>query len=251
MEVSCCVPNVVRVTTRDHRQTLLLGFLFSFAVVVLLGMATDQRWPVTSAFDGPSAAIREWGAGQAWLVDPLRSVERLFGTDGMRVATAVLAGWLLLRLRLRAAVLVVAVMVATQELTHFAKAFFGRDRPAWQETDHLLQSGSFPSAHASGVAAFAALVVLLVVLESRSAALRRTVGASAALVVLLVCADRLLLGRHYPTDLLGGILLGGGLAMLGMAFLQPLSRGTREAERDATRTDGAPSRRELEVSRSA
>ena len=42
--------------------------------------------------------------------------------------------------------------------------------------------------------------------------------------MLLVCADRILLGRHYWTDLAGGVLLGAGLVLLGLALYSPLPR---------------------------
>jgi membrane-associated phospholipid phosphatase len=79
----------------------------------------------------------------------------------------------------------------------------------------------------------------------------------AGFLVLLVCADRLLLGRHYPTDLVGGILLGGTVALLGAALL-PVRRvdevvqRAQDDERDAIHVDDAPPvERELVLSRSA
>ena len=40
----------------------------------------------------------------------------------------------------------------------------------------------------------------------------------------LVGADRILLGRHYPSDVVGGLLLGAGLVLLGLALYSPLPR---------------------------
>jgi len=65
-------------------------------------------------------------------------------------------------------------------------------------------------------------------ITGRSRAGLRPVAAVVALVVLVVCADRLMLGRHYVTDLVGGVLLGTALVLLGLAFVHPLSTDTRK-----------------------
>ncbi|KAA1428395.1 phosphatase PAP2 family protein [Nocardioides antri] len=233
----------------ETRRALLLASVTSFALFVLLGVAVHLGWSASTAYDGPSAAIREWAVKQPGLEAPLLFVERVLGNQGMAVATAVLAGVLLLRRQVRSALLVVVVMFAARELTQYFKDLFGRDRPAWQDPDLLLQSGSYPSSHAATVVAFAALVLGLTILGSRRRSTRGLVGAGALLLVLVVCADRVLLGRHYPTDLLGGALLGTGLVLLGLALLHPLPVAR---ERDASLPGGAPlGDRELEVSRAA
>src|SRR5690606_24523638 len=41
-----------------------------------------------------------------------------------------------------------------------------------------------------------------------------------------VCLDRLLLGRHFPSDVIGGLLLGTGLVLLVLALYSPQPRST-------------------------
>lgn len=231
------------------RRDLLLASFTSLTLFLVLGLAVNLGWPGAAELDGPSAALRGWAAQQLWLEGPLHLVEQGFATRGLTVATLVLAGLLLLRRQVRAAVLVAVVMLATKELTQYFKELFGRDRPAWQDTGFLHHASSYPSGHASGVAALGALAIALAIMASRRPGARRVVVAVVIPVVLLVCADRLLLGRHYPTDLLGGILLGTGLVLLGLALLHPLPVA---CERDASLPGGAPlDDRELVVSRSA
>ena len=42
---------------------------------------------------------------------------------------------------------------------------------------------------------------------------------------LVVCLDRVLLGRHYPSDVVAGTLLGAGMVLLGLVLLDPEPRG--------------------------
>ena len=43
---------------------------------------------------------------------------------------------------------------------------------------------------------------------------------------LVVCFDRMLLGRHYPTDVIGGSLLALGVFLLALALIDPRPRST-------------------------
>jgi undecaprenyl-diphosphatase len=72
----------------------------------------------------------------------------------------------------------------------------------------LPTDGSFPSAHTTQIVAFALCVVLIVRRlwpEWQFAAL-----AVAALLIVIVAASRVYLQVHYPSDVLGGFLLGIG-----------------------------------------
>ena len=78
--------------------------------------------------------------------------------------------------------------------------------------------------------AFSALGAVVVVASMlvRRANLRRLIYALAVLVALLVGADRVLLGRHYPTDVLGGYLVGVGMTLLWLGLYSPLPRSHAE-----------------------
>ena len=57
----------------------------------------------------------------------------------------------------------------------------------------------------------------------------------------MVCLDRVLLGRHYPSDVVGGVLLGAGMVLLGLAVYSPLPRSHAVKRRAAA--GGGPVRR--------
>jgi membrane-associated phospholipid phosphatase len=220
----------------ETRRNLLLASLTPFLVVVLLGLAVSGGTAGPGGFDAAGAGFRDWAVAHTWSEQPLLWVEWAFDKHTLEYWTVALAAFLLLRRQFREAVLTVAAMWATLTLSTWAKALFGRDRPEWQDTDHFLQSGSFPSTHASGTAALMGLVLVFVVLRSRRATVRQWGSVAVGTTVLVVCLDRLLLGRHYPTDLVAGVLLGGGVVLVAVAVA---SIGTRE--RGATLADDAPS----------
>ncbi|MGZ5405999.1 MAG: phosphatase PAP2 family protein, partial [Nocardioides sp.] len=146
----------------------------------------------------------------------------------MTIATIVLASVLLVRKQPRAALLTVAVMVATSLATTGAKALFARGRPEWQDSVDLLSTQSFPSGHASSVAAFTGILVVLSRVFVRRHSMRRTILLVLVGVWLVVCLDRILLGRHYPSDVAAGSLLGVAFVLLGVVLIDPEPRGHAE-----------------------
>jgi YegS/Rv2252/BmrU family lipid kinase len=68
--------------------------------------------------------------------------------------------------------------------------------------------------------------VTLTALFVRRANLRRIAVALALGWWLLVCVDRVFLGRHYPTDVAAGSLLGVGVVLFAIAVVHPRPRST-------------------------
>ncbi|MBF4163731.1 phosphatase PAP2 family protein [Nocardioides sp. CBS4Y-1] len=191
-----------------------------------LGVAVVQGWGALTSLDvrsddGPSDA---WVARHPWSYDTLRWIELTFGTVGMTALVVLTAILLLARRHRRAATLTIAVPLATSLVTTALKVFVGRERPPWQDPDGFLHSASFPSGHASSSAAFGGMLVVLVIMLVRRAELRRLAYAAISLAVLLICLDRILLGRHYASDVVAGVLLGAGMVLVGVAVYSPLPK---------------------------
>jgi YegS/Rv2252/BmrU family lipid kinase len=198
----------------------------SFAVIAVL---VTQDWHPLLRIDDEGKPARGWAGGHDELVTVLRIVERGFNTLAMTIYTVILAVFLLVRGQRRAALFTAGVMVATSLATTAIKNTLGRDRPVWQDPTGIIANHSFPSGHASSVAAFAGIVIVLVSIFVRRRAVRVLVTVSVLALVVVVAMDRVLLGRHYPSDVVAGALLGFGMVFLGLAIYPPQPRGHAEA----------------------
>lgn len=188
----------------------------------LLSLAVGLDWGLLADVDDRGRGARVWAVDDAGLLSVLRAVEDAFGTLALTAYTVVLAGAMWLRKHRRAAVYVVGVMVVQSLTTTGLKALVGRVRPDWQHPDEFLDNGAFPSGHAAGTAALATVAIVLVVMLVRRQAIRRVLEVAIVLVVVAVGLDRVLLGRHYPSDVVGGVLLGAGIALVALFLYSPL-----------------------------
>lgn len=87
------------------------------------------------------------------------------------------------------------------------KLFFNRPRPS---VEHLVYAGgtSFPSGHAMGSMLFYGTFILLMPKFIQNTKLRLIIQFLLGLLILLIGTSRIYLGVHYPTDILGGFLMG-------------------------------------------
>jgi YegS/Rv2252/BmrU family lipid kinase len=207
----------------DHSRRSVLGWATGAAVLlVVLGLVVAHR-QTPPGVDSWSRHAVHWAAGHQGLHDVLRAVELIFGAIGTLVI-ALLIGGVLARTYRRAALFVVGTTVVALALHRVVSWAFDRPRPAWQDQAHLLTSPGFPSGHVAGVTALAGALVMAAAMFVRRAGPRRTTYAGLVALVLLVAVDRVLLGRHYPTDAVGGVLLGLVVVLVGRTVYDPEPR---------------------------
>ena len=142
----------------------------------------------------------------------------------MTAATIVGEGWsallllpLLAHVRTRQFAAPLAAAVAAQAVLVWAlKAAFGRVRP-WIALGLPAPIGaphdpSFPSGHAAGAFCVAAFLAVALPTAWPSTPRRaRLVGAGGIVAAGLIASSRVYLGCHFPSDVLAGAVLGGGL----------------------------------------
>lgn len=105
--------------------------------------------------------------------------------------------------------------LASTAINRIVKNIVLRARP--DKLLHLIQQGgfSFPSGHAMTGLVFYGMLAYCLTVEARKngahAALFRAAAAAICLLIFLIGISRIYLGVHYPSDVLGGLLLGGAL----------------------------------------
>jgi undecaprenyl-diphosphatase len=100
------------------------------------------------------------------------------------------------------------LMPAGGAVEQLFKLLVGRPRPRGVNM-------GFPSGHVTAAATFAVLLFYVLSRERVSPRLRLALGALAVGLVVAVGFARVLLNAHWPSDVLGGVLLGGGCAAAG------------------------------------
>ncbi|MFF4130339.1 phosphatase PAP2 family protein [Streptomyces mirabilis] len=96
------------------------------------------------------------------------------------------------------------------------KAAVGRARPVWPDPVDSAHYAAFPSGHAMTATVVCGLLLWLLQLYGAGRALRRTALALAVVSVVGVGLTRVWLGVHWPSDVLGGWLLGALVVALAV-----------------------------------
>jgi undecaprenyl-diphosphatase len=175
--------------------------------LVLFALAV--AWAVMLLFGGldlDRALLLFFHAGkQPQVAASARVLTELGGYLFLMPLTAAGALFLAWKRRFRAAVLLLVVTISGRLLVEFQKVQLGRIRP--QENTHLVDvhSLSFPSAHAAN----SAMVYLSLALLLTSAWPRRAVALwAAAWLAILIGTSRIVLGVHWPSDVIAGWAFG-------------------------------------------
>ena len=208
--------------TPPHRTAARLAAALAVCCALLLAVVV-LRWRPLLVLDGDISitthrwAVSDHGVTHAfrvltdWVWDPLT----------MRLVCAAAAVWLGWR---RAAWwtalwLAVAVALATI-LQQGVKTAVGRPRPAWSDPVDSAHYAAFPSGHAMTATVVCGLLLWLLHRRGAGRALWRTAVAVAAVSVAGVGLTRVWLGVHWPSDVLGGWLLGALVVAVAVAVYE-------------------------------
>ena len=184
-------------------RLLLLGAAGGAVAVLALPLAVLVRdgWGPLRTFDHD--AVQQLKVPHGVTRDLVLGVTQLGAPLLLELAAVVLA--VLLRRRLRLSLYLLVSVLGAELVSVLAKHVVSRVRPC---ADGVLLAGcphttSFPSGHALGAAAFWTAVAVLLLPRLGRRAWGLAIG-----VPLVVALTRVLLGVHYPSDVLAGLLVG-------------------------------------------
>lgn len=186
--------------------------LAAVAAVALALFLADLALALTHAYLPPDLPLERDVQAVAWgpLV-PLMDATN-FVADVKEVIAWLLASALVFLLTRRGAALVfmgVLASAAEEGLKHLVQ----RPRPSpglVRVTDHET-SFSFPSGHATFFT-WISILVLVALLPRIPRAWRPAAWAAVGAVIAIACLGRVWAGAHWPSDVVGGVLLGGAWA---------------------------------------
>jgi undecaprenyl-diphosphatase len=155
--------------------------------------------------------------GPPWLREAARDVTSLGSTIVLGIILFAVVGYLLLARKGAAAWLIMGAVLGGVALNSFLKFAFARPRPDFVAPAVRVFTASFPSGHATLSAITYLTLGAILARTHPSVRVRIYFMSLAAIVTGLVGLSRVYLGVHYPTDVLAGWCIGGGVGdgMLG------------------------------------
>jgi membrane-associated phospholipid phosphatase len=228
--------------TRDRHRGWQRDRRWLLAAVALLVVVAAALIAVTSGWLGPHSvddrsvtAAHRLVRRHHWLLTAAQAVTRVGAprvVDGLAIIVTVV---LLLCRRWRAAGFIAVVRLITALADNGLKVAVARARPVLSHPFTHAHGYSFPSGHASGAASIY-LPIAVLLLACDRAAIRRSAVALAVAICLLVATSRVLLGVHFPSDVLAGLALGAALTCAG-SWLILADRGNQHSDGGITQGD--------------
>ena len=160
---------------------------------------------------------------RAWEL-PAILITRLGDWQALIAFTFFGAALLIARRRARTALFLIGVTLAGRALVGLQKVTVGRLRP--DENPHLVdvETLSFPSGHAANATiVYLALALIL----TRPGEGRAWAVAAALALALLIGASRVMLGVHWPSDVVGGWAFGLMWTVAAFRWIGPKVEGHR------------------------
>ena len=205
--------------------------IMCIAVFIIMGIAVSPKFgyqvpSIITLDESISSLIYNSGSN---LTDDFMILMSMYGREIVWLAVivfmSIFAGW---RGKKITVIIVISFLIIIPLNTLF-KNLFERNRPPVEGLEvHVPDKMDFayPSGHASIVAA-GALILIILFRREKELAFSIILACEAA----LVCISRIYVGDHYFFDVIGGALLGAGIALLSISlsrYLDPIMIGVRK-----------------------
>lgn len=225
-----------------HREQRFLAIFIAGAALVagFVKLAGEMREGDTKAFDmtilralrlpdDPSQLI-----GPAWFQTAATDITALGGATILTLVSILAVSFLLLRGRFRQAGFTALATGGGAMMSGILKAIFARPRP--EVVPHLVEvtSMSFPSGHSLNSAIIYLTLAVMVARTFEDRKSRIFILTVAVLLVLAIGSTRVILGVHFPSDVLGGWTLGAAWALAVGLVASSLQRTHKMEEPDGS-----------------
>ena len=195
---------------------LLMGV---FALLAVLTMAKAFKSPDQSLDD----SLNRFALSHGGVTDFLKAVTQA-GEPTVALGVGLLAAVAFHLVRMRdSAKFAAAAVIGAYAIAYVATKVVDRHRPRW-DTAHTVvadHGASFPSGHATGTSALATVLIVAAVPLLASVLARRAAVIVLVLYVLTMAVSRPVLGVHFPTDVLAGVILGTGWTLVCASVTRP------------------------------
>jgi undecaprenyl-diphosphatase len=222
-----------RVPSASRVGAVALSLIAFVGVGIAVGVVAQaiERETVIVRWD---ERVARWASEQSGELgtDLLRFMTHLGDTVVVGAIALIGTGLLLWRGHRRLALFLATVVVGQWAISNLIKELVARARP---ELDPLsaFSGFSFPSGHATAAAA-TYLALAIVVSALRPQWSRAVLVAGAVFIAVAVAASRALLGVHWFSDVIGGVLLGWSWCLVCAVFYNVLSRRPRSELPDSS-----------------
>jgi undecaprenyl-diphosphatase len=198
--------------------------------VLLVGFVLICCWVgLAGSLPGDERALVEIHQAAAARFDvPMQAVADGSNLEPLAVVAGVVTAVLLWRRRWVDAIAFVGAVVVVWVVNPLLKALIARGRPTVRADAPDVSEYSFPSGHAANTAALGVALVVI----SWDTRWRIPMLVACTLFVALVGASQLVLGVHYPSDILAGWLWAAGFVLLGSGVVTVLLERQRAKVED-------------------
>jgi len=141
-------------------------------------------------------------AGHRPMLAMLAHLATFFGEPTLLVSAGfIVAGWLVWRGHRRLPLALLLIILVGRGISEVQKYWIARIRPDLEPHLVVVQTSSFPSGHATSSMIFYLTIALALTRESRW---HRVAAVGAIVLSLLIGLSRVMLGVHWPSDVVGG-----------------------------------------------
>ena len=225
---------VERMLTAAWRQTGSLAAALGLVLIIGFLVAGAAAWAFTELAESvqagatlplDNAALHWMAAHQSGLASAMALEATALGAGMVALMIAAIAGtFLALMGSRRASLLLVSGTAGGMALRDLLKLFYHRPRPRIFPWATNVVSSSFPSGHAMNAVIVYGTIAYLITRMTNRAAVRGAAQLVAVVVVLAICTSRVYLGVHYPSDVLGGVIIGGAWALFCASAVESAGR---------------------------